>query len=207
MTAIIITRHLYESSEGENLMRSSIPDHHPLRHFFGMLAERSFLNYLRWDDLHVTSYIGELLLRFIDIDQLYKIRDRNGDQVGTVTEMLYESDILLAASSFEREQEVHRHIGDFTLFMSGIFPQYLQRITSSGMIHHGDFLIDYIKTGKRSYAIAAEYKDDCHAEHTSVWQKLADNFELCVVGLDHVRATLDHLQESHYLKAHQRLLH
>ena len=69
-------------------------------------------------------------------------------------EMLYESDVLLDASSFEREQEVHRHIGDFTLYMSGIFPQYLQRIKSSGMIHHGDFLIDYIKTGKRSYSIA-----------------------------------------------------
>ena len=189
------------------MMHASIRDNHPLRHFFGVLAEHSFLHYLRWDDLHVTSYISELLLKFIDIDQLYTIRNRNGEQVGTVMEMLYESDVLLDASSFEREQEVHQHIGDFTLFMSGIFPQCLQRIKSSGMIHHGDFLIDYIKTGKRSYSIAAEYKDQAPKEETSVWQKLADNFELCVVGLDHVRSTLDHMQETRYVQARQRLLH
>ena len=53
------------------MMRASIPNDHPLRHFFSVLAERSFLHYLRWDDLHVTSYIGELLLKFIDTDQLY----------------------------------------------------------------------------------------------------------------------------------------
>ena len=189
------------------MVSASIPDHHPLRHLFGVLAERSFLNYLRWDDLHVTSYISDLLLRFIDIDQLYNIRNRNGDHVGTVMEMLYESDVLLDASSFEREQEVHQHIGDFTLFMSGIFPQYLQRIKSSGMIHHGDFLIDYIKTGKRSYSIAAEHTDQASKEDLSVWQKLSDNFELCVVGLDHVRSSLDHMQETRYLQARQRLVH
>ena len=129
------------------MMSTSIPDDHPLRHLFGVLAERSFLHYLRWDDLHVTSYISELLMKFIDMDRLYTIRNRNGEQVGTVMEMLYESDVLLNAKSFECEHEIHQHIGDFTLFMSGIFPQYLQRIKSSGMIHHGDFLIDYIKTG------------------------------------------------------------
>jgi len=36
---------------------------------------------------------------------------------------------------------------------------------------------------------------------------LADNFELCVVGLDHVRSTLDHMQETRYLHARQRLAH
>ncbi len=188
-------------------MSTSIPNDHPLRHLFRSLVERSFLHYLRWDDLHVTSYISELLLKFIDIDRLYTIRNRNGDQVGTVIEMLYESDVLLEASSFEREQEVHQHIGDFTLFMGGIFPQHLRRIKSSGMIHHGDFLIDYIRTGKRSYSIAAEYKDHPPKANTSAWQKLSDNFELCVVGLDHVRSTLDHMQESRYLQVRQHLMH
>ena len=189
------------------MMSTSIPDDHPLRHLFGVLAERSFLHYLRWDDLHVTSYISELLMKFIDMDRLYTIRNRNGEQVGTVMEMLYESDVLLNAKSFECEHEIHQHIGDFTLFMSGIFPQYLQRIKSSGMIHHGDFLIDYIKTGKRSYSIAAEHTGQASKEDLSVWQKLADNFELCVVGLDHVRSSLDHIQETRYLQARQRLVH
>ena len=51
----------------------------------------------------------------------------------------------------EREREVHRHIADFTLFMVGIFPEYLQRIKSRQLIHHTDFLIDYVKVGKQSY--------------------------------------------------------
>ncbi len=183
-----------------------IRDHHPLRHLFGVLTEHSFLHHLRLEDLEITSYIREMLLKFMETDQVYTIRNRHGDQLGTVTEMLYESDVLLEASSFEREQEVHQHIGDFTLFMSGLFPQYLQRIKTSGMIHHGDFLVDYIKTGKRSYSIAAECNDRAPKEQATVWQKLSDNFELCVVGLDHVRETLDHMQDTRYIHARQRLL-
>ena len=44
----------------------------------------------------------------------------------------------------DREREVHQHIGDFTLFMAGLFPEYLRRLKTTGLIYHKDFLVDSI---------------------------------------------------------------
>jgi hypothetical protein len=41
--------------------------------------------------------------------------------------MLIESNPLLAARSFDREREVWKHVGDFTLFFTGLFPDTLPR--------------------------------------------------------------------------------
>jgi len=45
---------------------------------------------------------------------------------------LVESEVLLQAQSIDRERDVHRHIGDFTLFMAGLFPEYLRRLKRPG---------------------------------------------------------------------------
>jgi len=36
--------------------------------------------------------------------------------------MLLEGDLLHRASSVDRERVVHKHIGDLTLFLGGLFP-------------------------------------------------------------------------------------
>ena len=38
--------------------------------------------------------------------------------------MLIESNPLLEAHSFDREREVRKRIGDYTLFLTGLFPEY-----------------------------------------------------------------------------------
>jgi len=35
---------------------------------------------------------------------------------------------LLAARSFDREREVRKHISDDTLFLNGLFPEYVARL-------------------------------------------------------------------------------
>jgi hypothetical protein len=129
-------------------MEPQVPDHHPLRRLFSALTERSFAEKLGWPDLNITEYVSNLLVEFTHTDQLYKVRNQQGQQVETVVDLLYESEVLLQAQSLEREREVHRHIGDFTLFMAGLFPEYLKRLKTAGLIYHKDFLVDYMKTGK-----------------------------------------------------------
>ncbi len=46
-------------------------------------------------------------------------------------DLLFESEVLLQAQSMDRERDVHQHIGDFTLFMAGLFPEYLRRLKTS----------------------------------------------------------------------------
>jgi hypothetical protein len=187
------------------IQETRIPEHHPLRRLFGALTEKRFVETLGWPDQNVTEYLSNLLVEFAHTDRLYRIRNQRGKRLDTVVELLYESEVLLEARSLDREQDIHRHIGDFTLFMAGLFPEYLKRLKSASMIYHQDFLVDYVKTGKRSYGIVARYEAGS-GERPPLFHKLSDNFELCVTGLGFIRGDLDRMQDSSYRKAKDILL-
>lgn len=188
-------------------MESHISEHHPLRQLFGTLTEKSFAEILGWADFNVTTYLSNLLVEFAHIDQLHRIKNQEGKSVETVIELLYETEAPNDASAVEREREVHRQIGDFTLFMTGIFPEYLSYIKAGGLIFHKDFLVDYVKAGKRSYRIVASFQHGDHGEHSLLFDKLSTNFELCVAGLGVVRQNLDRMKDPAYRKAKNTLLH
>jgi len=187
-------------------MGTEVPPRHPLRQLFGALTEKSFTQHLGWPDVNVTSYLSNLLVDFANADRLYKIRSQQGKPVNTVVELLYESEVLFHAQSLDRERDVHQHIGDFTLFMAGLFPEYLRRLKTAGMIYHKDFLVDYVKTGKRSYGIVAQMADDPAPEEPPLFRKLSENFELCVTGLGFVRSDLDRMRDPAYRQARDLLL-
>jgi hypothetical protein len=187
-------------------MSTQVPPQHPLRRLFVALTEKSFAEHLGWPDLNVTSYLSNMLVDFAHTDRLYKIRNRHDQPVDTVVEMLFESEVLLEAQSLDRERDVHRHIGDFTLFMAGLFPEYLRRLKSAGLIYHKDFLVDYVKTGKRSYGIVARIGLSTAEGDPPLFQKLSENFELCVTGLGFVRSDLDRMRNPVYQKTRDLLL-
>jgi hypothetical protein len=187
-------------------MSKSIPDHHPLRKLFADLTERTFIQKLHWSDLHVVGYVSNLLIDFIHVDHLCRIRNNRGKRLDEVAGMLLEADLLLNARSFDREREVHRHIGDFTLFMVGIFPEYLKRIKIHQWIHHPDFLIDYIKVGKHSYRNVSEFNYGEFKQHAPLFRKLSDNFELCVIGLGYVKDALAELSNAEYQQVKRILM-
>ena len=169
-------------------MGTQVPPRHPLRQLFGALTEKSFTEHLGWPDPNVTGYVSNLLVDFAHTDRLF------------------ESEVLLDAQSMDRERDVHRHIGDFTLFMAGLFPEYLRRLKTAGLIYHKDFLVDYMKTGKRSYGIVAQMADGPSQEEPPLFRKLSDNFELCVAGLGFVRSDLDRMKDPAYRQARNLLL-
>lgn len=183
-----------------------IPEHHPLRRLFGALTEKSFAENLGWPDQNVTEYVSNLLVEFTHTDNLYRISNQQGVPVDAVVDLLFESEVLHHAASMDRERDVHRHIGDFTLFMAGLFPEYLRRLKTAGLIYHKDFLVDYVKTGKRSYGIVAELEGSPATDEPPLYRKLSDNFELCVTGLGFVRHDLDRMQDPDYRKAKDILL-
>jgi hypothetical protein len=123
-----------------------------LQELFGELVERAFALSLRWDDRQVMRYLTNLLTEFAHIDRLYRLRDLNGRPLQEVAEMLYYADVRLGAQSFYQEREVHRHIGDFTLFWTGVYPEALPRLRAS---LRKDHLIDYVKQGKESYRLVS----------------------------------------------------
>jgi len=187
-------------------MGTPISPRHPLRQLFGALTEKSFTEHLGWPDPNITTYVSNLLVDFTQTDELYRIKNRHNEPIDTVVDLLFESEVMLEAQSLDRERDVHRHIGDFTLFMAGLFPEYLRRLKTVGRIYHKDFLVDYVKTGKRSYGIVAEIGRDDAETNLPLFRKLSDNFELCVTGLGFVRSDLDRMRDPTYQKTKHLLL-
>ena len=175
-------------------MPQPVPLSHPLRRLFRSLTERTFSDRLSWPDREVIGYVSEVLVDFAHIENVYRIRNARGHRVEEVAELLLEGDLLHRAASPEREREVQKHIGDYALFMTGLFPEYVRRLKTRRVLAPADAFLDYMHVGKRAYGVVAAHTVGDHAEAAPLFRKLSDNFELCVYGLSRVRQDLDQLR-------------
>jgi hypothetical protein len=107
-----------------------IDRHHPLRRLFADLVARRLYGDAGIRDPSIAEYISTVLTTFADVNKLYRIRDARGKRLEDVGEMLIESNPTLGARSFDREREVRKHVGDFTLFFTGLFPEYVASLPS-----------------------------------------------------------------------------
>jgi hypothetical protein len=157
------------------------PDH-PLRHYFNGLTEQTFMADLGVADPPLIDYLAMMLSRFVHIDTIFKLRSGAGKRLEEVAEMLMEVEELPPEGRTSRE--VHRHIGDFTLFWTGVYPEVLKQLRSS---MRRDQFIDYCQQGKRSYYIASTYESEPFKEEATVLRRISEHFELCAFGLTKVR--------------------
>ena len=174
-------------------MAQKIPEGHPLRRLFNELTVRNFMDNLRLPDTEIIKYVSDLLAEFVHADNLYRIRNSQGRRLEDVGEMLLESEEAKTETlDTETERKIRKHIGDYTLFFTGMFPERLKQLKSGIRM---DYFIDYIKAGKESYGIVAESSTGRFAEERALFLKLSDNFDYCVVGLNFVRTDLERLQD------------
>lgn len=162
-------------------MWASNPEH-PLRRMFAGLTEHTFINTLGVADPRLTDYLSELLSRFIHVDAIYRLSNARGKRLEEVAEMLIEAEAMPPEGRTRRE--VYRHIGDFTLFWTGVYPEALDRLRS---ILSKDCFIDYCSQGKRSYYIASTFMQPPYEEEAPILRRLSEEFELCAYGLNQVR--------------------
>jgi len=170
-----------------------ISESHPLRQFFTELVGRHYAEEIGIRDPQLVAYVAQLLTEFCDVEQLCKIHNASGRPLNDVGEMLLESDPVYGpAPSFDRERQVRKHIGDFTLFFAGMFPESVnqyrlrrQRLES---------LVDWMKAGKESYYIVSKFEHFEYAKVAPLFANLSRNFEECVYGLNRVKNELEELQ-------------
>ena len=149
---------------------------------FAGITEQTFMETLGMADPRLIDYLSVLLSRFVHIDAIFSLRSTTGKRLDEVADMLIEAGALPSGGKTCRE--VHRHIGDFTLFWTGVYPDALKRLRSS---MSKDQFIDYCEQGKRSYYIASTYEDEPYQEESRVLRRLSEQFELCSYGLGQVR--------------------
>jgi hypothetical protein len=158
------------------------PVNHPLRRFFSGYTEHTFQTALGIADPPLIDYLSSLLSRFLHMDSLFRLRNAQGKTLQEVADMVLEAQALPPAGRTTRE--FYRHIGDFTLFWTGVFPEALDRLRSA---LRKDCLIDYCAQGKRSYWIASTFEDEPYRQEAPVLRRLSHEFELCAYGLNQVR--------------------
>lgn len=169
-------------------MPAQISADHPIRQLFFTLVQQTFQCKLGENSPEVSRYLSDVLVNFTHRDQIFAIRNAQGKHLEEVAEMLVEGDVTLNASSFEREREVHKHIGDFTLFWTGVYPEMLRYLRTSSRTDH---LIDYVEQGRKSYRIASTFQYGPYVAEATLLRHLAERFELYVHGLHMVRKELD----------------
>ncbi len=151
-----------------------------LKNLFAGLLENTFHAEMGIADPHLVDYLTDLLLRFLRSETIFKVRDLQGHRLEEVACMLLEAE----QSHPRPRREIHRHIGDFTLFWSGVYPEALKHLKS---LDRKDFLINYRDQGKRSYYIASTYEQEPYENEAPVLRKISDLFDLCTKGLQQVR--------------------
>lgn len=151
-----------------------------LYRFFSGLTEYAFEARLGVADPPLVEYISGLLTRFIRYEAIFAVRNLAGRRLQELAEMAVEAD----ARQGDARREVHRHIGDFALFWTGVYPEAIERIQRSNRL---DRFLDYRTEGKRAYYLASKLPPQDDAVESELLERLSHDFELCVYGLGEVR--------------------
>jgi hypothetical protein len=149
-------------------------------------------------------YLSEdLLTRFLHVDQLYRLRNARGRPLADVVEMLTEGDSQ-GVSPELKALSVQQHVGDYTLFITGLFPESLARLRrdwsrkDSVMVQLGGLFVSfsdpgeyYEEAGRRAYGRAAEIGRHTGLEEAEVFERLSEFFRAYVSVMSLVRVYLD----------------
>jgi hypothetical protein len=159
-------------------MTRAISESHPLHRLFRGITEQTFMDELGIGDPGLVGYVANLLARFVPSDAIWWVRDSHGRRLQRVATMVAEAE---SAPDPDRRRECHRHVGDFTLFWTGVYPEALAKLQS---LESPDHLIHYQQQGKRSYYLASTLEE---GDEAPVLRRLSNEFELCAFGLSRVR--------------------
>jgi hypothetical protein len=159
-------------------MRANRPE--TLYRFFAGLTEYAFETRLGVADPRLIDYLTDMLARFVRYEALLNIRSTNGQRLEEVAEMLVEADARVG----EAKRSAMQHIGDFTLYWTGLYPEALKRLAK---VPRKDYFLDYCEHGKRAYQIASTIPANPPDEERDILERLSHDYELCVYGLGEVR--------------------
>ena len=162
-------------------MMSPLSPDHPLRRMFSGSVQHALFVDVGICDTQLADYLAEMLSSLIHMEEIYPFRDATGRKLVKLAEWLTDTQLQMSLSKKQRQRIIHKHIGDFTLFWTGLFPEGLRRLEHVGA---GDRLSDFLQQGKRSYAVASELSANNDEPPAGILQRLSEQFEFCMHGLN-----------------------
>jgi hypothetical protein len=163
---------------------------HPLEAFFQQAVRNSYEGRLGLHDPDVTGYVAHLLCEFSEAENLYKVRDHLGHPVEELEALMLEADPVHGnAASFDAERAIRKYIGDYALFVSGMYPEAM--VPGSRRRGPKPSLHELIRAGKESYFIVSQFNLFEYEQEAPLFARLSDGFERCILGLSLVREDLN----------------
>ena len=152
-----------------------------LARFFERVV-RQALGDLRLGGKDEGAYLAALLTRFARTEELYAIRDAAGRPLDSVTGLLIEAERAwdFQAPDFDpfRERRVRQHVGDYALFMAGLFREHVERRAGTAY---------YIRQGQRAYQAVADFDRSALRPEARLFGALAAGFERYVAALAYLK--------------------
>jgi hypothetical protein len=128
------------------------------------------------------AYLSGLLTRFARTDELYAIRDAVGQPLDSVAALLIEAERAwdFGAPDFDpfRERRVRQHVGDFALFMTGLFREHVERRVGAAY---------YVRQGQRAYQAVADFERSALRPEARLFGALAAGFERYAAALGYLK--------------------
>jgi hypothetical protein len=153
----------------------------PLPRFFERTVRQSFGD-LALDDAPAAGYLVDLLVRFARTDALYAVEAPSPRRLEGVVDAWLEIQRAWDAGSpaFDpgREVRLRRHMGDYTLFMTGLFREHVERLAVAGY---------YEGEGRRAYLFVSETARARGEPDAGLFRRLADRFEHYAGALTYMR--------------------
>lgn len=152
-----------------------------LARFFDRVTRQAFGD-LALDDPPAARYLADLLARFARAEALYAVQAATARRLDAVADSLL---AIQRAWDVERpefdpgaECALRRHIGDYTLFMTGIFRDHVERLAVTGYYQH---------EGRRAYRFLSEAARASGQPDAPLFRRLADRFEQYAGTLSYAR--------------------
>ena len=154
------------------------PPDNKLQSFFLNVVRQSFWQ-LGINDATVAQYVADVLTDFARADHLFQMRSRTGKKIDSVVEMMAATtDEPTDESTLLKERSRRKYVGDYALFMSGIFRSY---VAGKGCLNY------YIEEGSRSYWTVSELDLSLYRTGFVLFQELSKKFEYYSGALDYTR--------------------
>ncbi len=141
------------------------------------------------NDRTVSDYVASLLETFSQTARMKSPAD------GRATPIQYVSDMLIALQTATPTQSflIRAHVGNYALFIAGIFPTTVQSRAGRGAPDVGY----YENVGSANYKAAASHRVARTASLTGVYEQLAESFHDVRLALNRLSDSLIHLDASH----------
>jgi hypothetical protein len=172
------------------LLKSILEHDEPLRispQLYFYVLTRHVLKETGLESRTLSDYVASLLERFSDRARLRSPADGSSGPIQYVSDML----VALRKASPSQEFLIRAHIGNYSLFISGIFRETVQSRAQRG----APDLSFYEDMGRSNYRVAASHQVARTAALSDVYEQLAENFRGVRCALNRLSDSLLHLDD------------